>query len=439
MMFDPEVEALPWPQQQDADEAQYCNQIGYLFERSIFYREKLSAAGFRSPESVGGLSDISRLPLTDKDELRTTRSESNPVGTHLAAALSDIVRIFSTSGTTGLPSYVPLTARDLTNWVRTACRSYTATGIRKAFRVVSTYNAGPFVAGAVLDAFNSIGLCHIPVGTGNTERLLTAIQLWKPNALVLTPSYALHLAEVASRRGMNLHNYGLENLILGGEPGAGEPLLRERLQSAWNARVVETMGIGDISISLWGECEHQNGMHFCARNFAHFELIDPDKGTPVPIEDGATGELVLTHLQHRGAPLLRFRTRDHIKLMTQPCRCGRTAPRIRCIGRTDDMLIVRGVNVFPSAIREVIGRQGLSVTGVISIRPQVAGFKQPAPLRVVVELQKAVGADQRLAETMEADIRAALLVSTKIELVPFGSLPRSEYKSKLVDYSEAKP
>jgi phenylacetate-CoA ligase len=103
------------------------------------------------------------------------------------------------------------------------------------------------------------------------------------------------------------------------------------------------------------------------------------------------------------------------------------------------MLIVRGVNVFPSAIREVIGRQGLSVTGVISIRPQVAGFKQPAPLRVVVELQKAVGADQRLAETMEADIRAALLVSTKIELVPFGSLPRSEYKSKLVDYSEAKP
>jgi phenylacetate-CoA ligase len=436
MMFDPEVEALPWSKQQRVDALHYRDQIRYLFQRSAFYRDKLSGAGFRTSDSVGDLADIARLPLTEKDELRATRSEGNPVGTHLAASPTEIVRIFSTSGTTGLPSYVPLTVQDLTNWVLTACRSYTATGIRQTHRVVSTYNAGPFVAGAVLDAFNRIGLCHIPVGTGNTERLLTAIQLWRPQALVLTPSYALHLAEVAGRRGMNLHDYGLEHLVLGGEPGAGEPLLRERLQSSWNARVVETMGIGDISISLWGECEHQSGMHFCARGFAHFEIIDPDNGTPIPIEDGATGELVLTHLQHRGAPLLRFRTRDHIRVTTEPCGCGRTSPRIRCIGRTDDMLIVRGVNVFPSALREVISRQRSSVTGVISIRPQVEGVKQPAPLRVIVELQEGIAPEQRLAEAMEADIRAVLLVSTKLELAPFGALPRSEYKSKLVDYSE---
>ena len=129
------------------------------------------------------------------------------------------------------------------------------------------------------------------------------------------------------------------------------------------------MGIGDIGVSLWGECEQQQGMHLGGRGFVHAELIDPDSGEPLAMEDGAKGELVLTHLQHQAAPLLRFRTRDHVEVWTSPCRCGRTAPRIRCIGRTDDMLIVRGVNVFPSAIREVVSEFVPEVSGAILVKP----------------------------------------------------------------------
>jgi phenylacetate-CoA ligase len=191
------------------------------------------------------------------------------------------------------------------------------------------------------------------------------------------------------------------------------------------------MGIGDISVSLWGECEAKAGMHFSGRGFVHFELIDPLSGAPIEIRDGAEGELVLTHLVNRSAPLLRFRTRDHVRLGVGRCACGRTAPRMRCIGRTDDMLIVRGVNLFPSALREVVHQFAPEVTGVIMIRPRAAGVRQEPPLPVSVET--AEGPSEGLAERIRARIRDTLLVTTEIELTAAGSLPRSEYKSKLVE------
>jgi phenylacetate-CoA ligase len=178
-------------------------------------------------------------------------------------------------------------------------------------------------------------------------------------------------------------------------------------------------------------------MHFSGRGFVHFELIDPQTGKQVPLEDGATGELVYTHLRHRGAPLLRFRSRDHAMVWTSPCRCGRTSPRVRCIGRTDDMLIVRGVNVFPSAVREVVNRYAPAVTGVVSIRPAAKGVRQAPPLKVVVELTDAAAPPAGLKEKIESDIRATLVVTTAVHLVPPGTLPRSDYKSRLLDFSEA--
>ena len=165
-------------------------------------------------------------------------------------------------------------------------------------------------------------------------------------------------------------------MLVAGEPGGGEPAFRAQLEEGWGARVTEAMGIGDIGISLWGECEEQDGMHLGARAFVHPELVDPETGESLELRDGAEGELVLTHLRHRAAPLLRFRTRDHVHVRTSPCACGRTGPRVRCIGRTDDMLIVRGVNVFPSAIREVVGAFAPSVSGHIRIRP--AGHRSQA-------------------------------------------------------------
>ena len=187
VMLAPEVETRPWAEQLAVDDASYGAQLAYLFDRSTFYREKLTSAGFASDRAAGGLADIAHLPLTGKDEIRATCTPDNPIGAHLCATPSEIVRIYSTSGTTGAPSYVPLTAGDLDNWVTASARSYAASGVAAGQRIVSTYNAGPFVAGAALAAFERIGLCHIPVGTGNTERLMLAIELLRPEAAVLRP------------------------------------------------------------------------------------------------------------------------------------------------------------------------------------------------------------------------------------------------------------
>ncbi len=428
-----EAEARPWAEQLAGDDESYRVQVSYLFDRSALYREKLGSAGFSSAKDVGGLADIADLPLTEKAELHAGVSEDNPFGVHLCAKQADLARIYSTSGTTGTPSYIPLTAEDLDNWVTGSARSYGASGVEPGQTIVSTYNAGPIAAGAALGALERIGLVHVPLGTGNTERLVQAIEHLRPQAAVLTPSYAAYAAERAAERGVDLRDSSVERVLVAGEPGGGEPAFRARLEAAWGARVTEAMGVGDIGISLWGECEAQDGMHLGARGFVHAELIDPGTDAPVEITDGAAGELVLTHLRHRAAPLLRFRTRDHVEVRMQPCPCGRTGPRIRCVGRTDDMLIVRGVNVFPSAIREVIGEFAPRIAGNIVVRPKAPGPKQDPPLPVSVELAEGEAAATGLAEAIRDRLREVLVFQASIELVPWGSLRRSEYKSMLVE------
>jgi phenylacetate-CoA ligase len=314
-----------------------------------------------------------------------------------------------------------------------SARSYGASGVSPGQRIVSTYNAGPFAAGAALAAFDRLGLTHIPLGTGNTTRLMTAIKMLKPEAAALTPSYAAYLVEWAAERELDLRGSSVERLLVAGEPGGGEPAFRAKLEDGWGARVTEAMGIGDIGVSLWGECERQDGMHLGAHGFVHAELIDPETDVAIDLDDGASGELVLTHLRHRAAPLLRFRTRDHVEVRTSPCPCGRTGPRIRCIGRTDDMLIVRGVNVFPSAVREVVSAFAPRVSGHILVKPEAAGVKQEPPLPVSVELAPGAPADDALAEAIRARLREVLVVQARVDLVPSGSLERSEYKSRLVE------
>ena len=394
----------------------------YVLERSAFYREKLG------PNPSDRLEDIAELPLTEKSELRATVTDENPFGAHLCADPSELVRIYSTSGTTGSPSYIPLTASDVENWVTGSSRSYAASGIQPGERIVSTYNAGPFVAGAALAAFERIGLVHIPVGTGNTDRLIRSIESLKPEAVVLTPSYAAHLAE-----SHDLRDSSVLRVLVAGEPGGGEPAFRAKLEEGWGATVTEAMGVGDIGQSLFGECEEQDGMHLGAHGFVHVEVIDPETEEARPLEDGAEGELVLTHLQHRAAPLIRFRTRDHVLVSASPCPCGRPGPRIRCIGRTDDMLIVRGVNVFPSAIREVVNEFAPRVSGHIVVKPRAAGVKQEPPLPVNVELGPEEQATEELADAIGTRLREVLSVRAEVELVPWGTLQRSEYKSALVE------
>jgi phenylacetate-CoA ligase len=427
-MLAPEVETRSPEEQLDLDDAAYRAQLAYLLERSPFYRDKLAGA-------EGGLEQIAELPLTEKGELKATCTPDNPIGAHLCVGPREIVRIYSTSGTTGTPSFIPLTASDLDNWVTGSARSYATAGVVAGERAVTTYNAGPFVAGAALDALERVGVAHVPVGTGNTERLARAIELLRPDVAMLTPSYAAYIIEWAAEHELDLAGSSVRRVLVAGEPGGGEPAFRANLERGWGARVTEAMGIGDVGPSLWGECEHQQGMHLGARGFVHAELIEPDSGATVELRDGATGELVLTHLRHQAAPVLRFRTRDHVEAWTSPCGCGRTTPRVRCIGRTDDMLIVRGVNVFPSAVREVVSAFAPDVSGHILVRPQAEGVKQEPPLPVSVELARgATRPPAELADAIRERLRSVLVVQTRVDLVPWGSLQRSEYKSKLVEH-----
>jgi len=415
----------------------YRAQIATLFERSHFYREKLNSAGFAAAEAAWDLTRISELPFTVKDELRRSQFEAPPLGAHAAVEISEIARIYSTSGTSGVPCYIPLTRRDLEDWRAIAQKSYQRSGLKPADRVITTYNAGPFVAGAALDAFDALGITHIPVATGNTERLVTAMKLLAPQALVCTPSYAVYIAEWSAGRGFPVAGAGLERVIVAGEPGGGEETFRRDLERRFGARVFEVMGIGDIAASLWGECPEQAGMHSSRTGIVHVELIDPTSGAAVAPCDGATGELVYTHLRRQAAPLLRFRSGDHVVVWTSRCGCGRETLRVRCIGRTDDMLIVRGVNVFPSAIREVVGRFAPRVSGVILVKPRQRGVKQEPPLPVLIELAAGGAADPALGAAIVAEIRSALLFTAEVTLVSAGTLPRSDYKSKLVDFGDA--
>ncbi|NNL99376.1 MAG: phenylacetate--CoA ligase family protein, partial [Gammaproteobacteria bacterium] len=344
MIYDQETETRPLDEQFAIDRDSFRRQVQYLFSRSPFYQAKLREAGFNSAAEVGELDDIARLPFTEKDEIRATQAESPPFGAHLAANEEDLVRIFSTSGTTGVPCYLGLTRNDLEMYATNVARGYTAAGFRRGQRLVVGFNAGPFVAGAVYYGFDRMGCSVAPVGTGNTERLVTAIQRLRATGISCTPSYGLYLIDWCGQAGIDTRSLGITNMITAGEPGGGDPMIRGRIEEAFGCQVRESMGIGDISLSVWAEDDDGNGMNFMARGFAHVELIEPSSGEPIPWEDGAEGELVYTALQRESMPLLRFHSRDHVIVNMQPNPTGRTGPRIRCIGRTDDMLIVRGVN-----------------------------------------------------------------------------------------------
>jgi phenylacetate-CoA ligase len=440
MMYDEAVETRSLEEQFAIDRKSYRTQVEYLLASSPFYQRKLREIGFRSSRDVGDLDDIAKLPFTEKDELRRTQAAVPPFGDHLACRPEMLQRVYSTSGTTGIPCYIALTRKDLDIYATNVARGYTAAGFFPGQRIVVGFNAGPFVAGAVYHGFDKIGCTVIPVGTGNTERLVGTIQQLGATGISCTPSYGLYLIDWCHQHGIDTRTLGLTNMITAGEPGGGDPLIRGRIEEAFGCKVRESMGIGDISLSAWAEDDDGNGMHFMARGFVHVELIDPQSGVPRAWEQGAEGELVYTALARDAMPLLRFRSRDHVIVNTQPNPLGRTGPRIRCIGRTDDMLIVRGVNLFPSALRSILKEFMPDVSGMLQVRPKAPGVLQAPPLPVIVELGKNCStAPEGLRQRIVDEIRSRLLVTTDVGLVPYGTLPRETYKSKLVDYSDVEP
>src|SRR5210317_1955674 len=437
VIFDPQAETRSVSDQFAIDRVSYREQMRYLMARSAFYRAKLNEAGFYTDRDIGELDDIAQLPFTEKDELRASQANFPPFGSHLAADPKDLRRVFSTSGTTGVPCYLGLTENDLDMYATNVARGYSAAGFKPGQRVVVGFNAGPFVAGAVYYGFDKIGCNVIPVGTGNTERMVTAIQRTGATGVSCTPSYGLYLIDWCQAHNIETRSLGLKNMITAGEPGGGDPLIRNKIENAFGCKVRESMGIGDITLSAWAEDEDAQGMHFMPRGYVHVELINPETEEPISWNDGAQGELVYTALYREAMPLLRFRSRDHVIVKQSINPTGRTGPRIRCIGRTDDMLIVRGVNFFPTSLGSILNKYTNHLSGMYQIKPTEKAISQTPPLPVQIELNNETKlAPEGLGDQIQNEIRERLLITTKIEFVVFNTLPRETYKSKLVTFPE---
>ncbi len=431
--LDKKIETASRKQVQRLQETKLARQLDYLFARSLFYQEKLKAAEIPRKD-YRRLRDLERFPFTTKEELRESQRLQPPLGKHIAADIKNVIRVHSSTGTTGKPSFVGITRRDAKMWTKLTARSFYTQGLRKADIVIHAAGLTLFVAGlSSKDAIESVGAMFVPIGTVASEKALMAIQFLKATAMHCTPSYATYFAEWIRREArIEPRELGLKKLFCGAEPGAGIPAVRAKIEEDWGARVTEGLGNADMAPIIFSECPDQSGMHFNGQEYVLVEIIDPENGESQPIETGVTGELVYTSLERECVPLLRFRTRNRVTVLATSCPCGRTGFKLRCIGRTDDMLIVLGVNVFPSAVKDVISSFHPRTTGEIQIVLHQPGPKVTPPLKVEAEYADSCADLTGLKREIEGKIRATLNVNAALDLVPAGTLPRYEMKGQLI-------
>jgi phenylacetate-CoA ligase len=407
-------------------------QLAYLAAHSAFYRTKFAEHGV-DVTKVRTVEDLADLPFTEKQELRDSLVAAPPLGNHVAADHADIVQIQASSGTTGSPSYVGLTRSDIDVWCELGARALYANGFRPGDRLLHGFGMSKgFVGGIpVVQMAQYMGIVDIPIGAeAGADRLLRVQADQRPSALIGTPNFLAHLAEQApSIVGLPAHELGVRAISVGGEPGGGLPAVRNKLETLWGATSREMLGGTDIACIYWGECEAGDGMHFLSPDLMIAELIDPDTDELIEPVEGAQGELVYTALRRQASPLLRFRTRDHVVVTGTDCACGRTGYKVRCIGRTDDMLIVRGINLFPSAVKQLVSELAPATTGEMRIRADFEGHSTQRPLPLVVEHADGLTAEQQseLRTAIEQRVRSALNVKTVVDLVPDGTLKRPDH------------
>jgi len=431
--FDAEIETMMPGELRPLQQAKLARQLDYLIARSPFYRDKFAAAGIRR-EDFRSLMDLAHFPFTTKDELRESQQACPPLGRHMAADMIDVIRLHASTGTTGLPSFVGLTRKDADIWTKVTARSFYTQGIRPSDIVIHAASLAMFAGGLpAKDAIEMIGATFVPVGTGASEKVVLYAKSLHASAIHCTPSYAIYLADYVRREaGMDPRKLGIKKFVCGAEPGAGIPAVRAKITEEWGARVTEGLGSADMVPIIFGECPDQSGMHYNGQEHVYTEIIDPESGEVLPIETGVCGELVYTSLERECVPLLRFRTRDRVTVLGTSCQCGRTGYKLRCVGRTDDMLIVLGVNVFPSALRDIVSSFYPQMTGEMQILLDQPGPGVEPPLRVVGEYGNGIQDQAVLQKKVEEKIKAVLSVSATVHLVPPGTLPRFEMKGQLI-------
>ena len=425
-MWEREVEAAPWEDNRRISVGAWERQYRRLRENSPFYARKWREAGVGN--SFVSLGDLSQLPFTTKDELRQALDEDPPFGSNLCVGPEQVKRVYQTSGTSGSPSVLALTRGDMETWTIMGTRTYYATGIHEHSSVLTTFGAGPFVAGHTHFVLLRIGARSVPVAPGDTERVVFGLNAGLADTLLSTASFAQYLA---NRLEGGREEWNLTHVVTGGEPGGGIPAIRDHIQRVLGVTVTEVMGIGDVAPSLFGECPHQQGMHFCGGGHVWVELIDPESREPMEIETGAEGELVYTALTREAMPVVRFLGGDIVRIEGTTCECGRTTFRQRVLGRRDDMFIVRGVNIYPSAILSVVGDFRPRVTGrarVVRTGPETS-IEPPIP--VEVEVAQSHGSDAALITEIQDAIHSRLLFRSRVTLVSEVDFGEAGYKTRL--------
>jgi phenylacetate-CoA ligase len=397
-----------------------------VYERVPAYRTKFDAAGF-DPRSFHTLDDLTRVPFTVKDDLRAAYPYDL-----FAAPMRDIVRVHSSSGTTGQITVVGYTQGDIDRWADLMARTYACAGVSSDDVVQVTYGYGLFTGGLGAHyGSERLGALTVPVSGGNTRRQVQILTDFGVTVLACTPSYALLIAETALEMGIDVRDLPLRVGVFGAEPWSEN--MRTQIERAMGITAIDIYGLSEVmGPGVASECVHQNGLHVFEDHFL-IEILDPD--TFEPVADGGYGEVVFTTLTKEGIPIVRYRTRDISRIVPGNCPCGRTFRRMeRITGRTDDMLIIRGVNVFPSQIEQVLA-------GVAGVAPhyQVVLTKRGSldHVQVQVEVAPDFGFDEvreleRLQRDVKGQIESALSVSIEVKLVEPKSIARSEGKAKRV-------
>lgn len=418
--LDPFIETLGREALEQIQLKKFQVMLEKLLRDNRFYRCKLSRAGLERAADLRTLDDLRRLPFTTKDELAADQTQHPPYGTNLTFPRRRYTRIHQTSGVTGEPLLCLDTNDSWEWWARCWATVLHAAGVTSLDRIFFAFSFGPFIGfWSGYQGAQRIGALSIPGGGMSSYQRAKAILRHDISVLVCTPTYALHLAEVAEQERIDIAGSKVNVTIHAGEPGASLPATKKRIEDAWQARCFDHAGATEVG--AWGfECQAQSGVHVNEGEFI-CEVIDPASGEPA-----ADGELVMTNLGRWGMPVIRYRTGDRVKLELEPCACGRSYSRLEggVIGRIDDVLIVRGINVFPSSIENVVRR----FPSVGEFAADVYREKEMDELVLRIEVDEADPTG--VVDDVTKQIRHGLGLRIKVEPVPFGSLPGFALKAR---------
>jgi phenylacetate-CoA ligase len=413
-------ESQDWDAMLPARQHLFEKQWRYLWQHSRHYQAKLAAAGLNESRCPS-LTDLSPIPFTWKDEFRANQEREPPFGAHLAADRAALRQIQTSGGSTGKPMAIAFTEADAEASSEILRRGYLAIGLRPGDTVLHAFSMSRAWIGGLcmVEGYLRMGVTVLPIGAeAGRDKVLEMMQLFHPEDIAATPGFLLNLGLRALELGIDPKSLGLKHMLTGGEPGGGIPSVRDPIAAMWGCPIREVMGGSDFYPMVWAECPAGRGMHYLAADYGWFEIVDDKTGVALPISDGVVGELVYTHLQREAVPILRFRHRDIVRVTgTGACECGRRTPTIRCIGRADDMMIVKGVNLFPSAVRAIVGEHAGLGPEFRIVKPK-GQYTLPGPVRLKVEAAPGAGVTaQQFARTLQH----RLAVSFDVTFVPVGS------------------